>query len=192
MVAEEFAFLSAGTAPELAPRLLGCEFVRLLDDQEVVVRIVEVEAYDQADAASHSYRGKTPRTAAMFGPAGHLYVYFIYGMHHSMNVVVGPEDRGTGVLIRAVEPVSGEKLLQLNRPAAHGVNLTNGPGKLCQALAVDRAFNGHDLSAEPLRLRILPALPQADIVQTTRVGISQAKDQPWRFYIRDNPYVSKP
>jgi DNA-3-methyladenine glycosylase len=191
MVAPEFMFLSEGSAPELAPRLLGCEFARTLDDQEAVVRIVEVEAYDQTDAASHSFRGKTPRTAAMFGPAGHLYVYFIYGMHYSMNVVVGPEDRGTGILIRAVEPVAGEELLQLNRPAAHGVNLTNGPGKLCQALDVDRSFNGHDLSAAPLQLRIRPALPVTDIVQTTRVGISQAQDQPWRFYIKGNPFVSK-
>lgn len=191
MVAPEFAFLSEGSAPELAPRLLGCEFVRTFDDQEAVVRIVEVEAYDQTDAASHSYRGKTPRTAAMFGPAGHLYVYFIYGMHYSMNVVVGPEERGTGILIRAVEPIVGEQLLQLNRPAAHGPNLTNGPGKLCQALGIDRAMDGHDLAVEPLRLRIRSALPQSEIIQTPRVGISQAKDQPWRFYIRNNPFVSK-
>jgi DNA-3-methyladenine glycosylase len=180
-----------GPSAEVAPRLLGCELERKLGDQIIRVRIVETEAYDQTDAASHSYRGRTPRTDVMFGPAGHLYVYFTYGMHYCMNVVCGPEGTGSAVLIRAVEPLSGEEALQQNRKGKTGAELTNGPAKLCQALDIDRSWNGHDLRKLPLKLVANPPAAQADIIQTTRIGISQAKDVPWRFYLRGNPYVSK-
>lgn len=180
-----------GPAEDVAARLLGCEFERQLDGQAVRVRIVETEAYDQTDAASHSYKGRTPRTDVMFGPSGHLYVYFTYGMHYCMNVVCGPEGVGSAVLIRAVEPVSGETILEQNRPRKSGVELTNGPAKLCQALMIDKTMNGHDLHEKPLRLIIKPPVARDDIVQSTRIGISQAKDVPWRFFLRGNPYVSK-
>ena len=174
-----------------APRLLGCELVRELDGRHIVARIVETEAYDQADAASHSYKGRTPRTEVMFGPPGHLYVYFTYGMHYCCNVVTGGHGQGSAVLIRAVEPLDGAEMMEVNRAGRSGVELTNGPAKLCQALRLDKNWNGHDLRTPPLKLIIRPAALEADIVQTTRVGISRAKDMPWRFYLRDSKYVSK-
>ena len=178
-------------APDAAERLLGCELVRTIDGQDIRVRIVETEAYHQSDAASHSYSGRTQRTEVMFGPAGKLYVYFTYGMHYCCNVVTGPEGEGSAVLIRAVEPVTGETLLEKNR-ATSGITLTNGPAKLCQALAIDRSMNGHDLDDAPLRLEVRPPLDRLAVVHTTRVGITKAVDVPWRFYIAGSPYVSRP
>lgn len=186
----DFGFLD-GLAERVAPRLLGCLLERELNGQKLVGRIVETEAYDQTDAASHSYRGRTPRTEVMFGPSGHLYVYFTYGMHYCMNVVCGPEGEGGAVLIRAVEPLEGVEMMSLNRGGRAGVELANGPAKVCQAFAVDKAFNGHDLHTAPLRLILTPTREQRNFVQTTRIGISQAKDVPWRFYERGNRYVSK-
>lgn len=184
--------LTGLSAVEAARRLLGCEFVRTIHGQDAHIRIVETEAYDQTDAASHSYNGRTQRVDVMFGPAGHLYVYFTYGMHYCMNVVVGEQGYGAGVLIRAVEPVGerDERLLMELRPKP-GIELTNGPAKLCQALGVDKTMNGHDLTQPPLRLVLKPQLSDDRVVQTTRVGITKAVDVPWRFYVRGNPYVSK-
>jgi DNA-3-methyladenine glycosylase len=173
-----------------AQLLLGCILERENNGHTIRVRIVETEAYDQTDAASHSYKGKTLRTDSMFGPAGHLYVYFTYGMHYCCNIVVGEEGYGAAVLIRAVEPLEGEAELQKRRPKKHGTELTNGPAKLCQALDIDRSMNGHDLSKMPLRLIITPPLGENEIVVSKRVGISHAKDAPWRFSIKDSPYVS--
>lgn len=178
-----------GTAADAAKRLLGCELTRETNGQTVRVRIVETEAYDQTDAASHSYNGRTQRTDVMFGPAGHLYVYFTYGMHYCCNVVVGEEGYGAAVLIRAVEPIDNEDVLKERRGGKEGVELTNGPAKLCQALAIDKQMNGHDLALSPLRLVVRPALN--NIVTTRRVGISRARDVPWRFYLKGNPYVSR-
>jgi DNA-3-methyladenine glycosylase len=186
----DFSFLE-GAASEVAPRLLGCILERQLDGRVVRVRIVETESYDQSDAASHSYKGKTPRTDIMFGPAGHLYVYFTYGMHYCCNVVAGLEEEGAAVLIRAVEPLEGEDILSLHRNGKRGTELLNGPAKLCQALAIDKAMNGHDLHNTPLKLIPQPPLSKKEIVTTTRIGISQAKDKPWRFYMKDNRYVSR-
>lgn len=174
----------------VARRLLGCELVREIDGRTVRVRIVETEAYDQTDAASHSYKGKTPRTEIMFGPSGYLYVYFTYGMHYCCNVVVGEAGYGAAVLIRAVEPIEGEDILAAARPHKSGVELTNGPSKLCQALGIDRQMNGHDLRERPLRLSILPERPASEIVAARRVGISQAKETLWRYYLKGSPYVS--
>ena len=174
-----------------ARRLLGCELERDLNGRKLRVRIVETEAYDQTDAASHSYKGKTPRTDIMFGPPGHLYVYFTYGMHYCCNIVVGEEGYGAAVLIRAVEPIEGEDELQKRRPKKHGIELTNGPAKLCQALDIDKRMNGHDLSQLPLRLLLHDQLFDNQIITTTRIGITQAKDVPWRFFIKDSPYVSR-
>lgn len=174
-----------------ARRLLGAVLERKIDGQMVRVRIVETEGYDQTDAASHSYKGRTPRTDIMFGPAGHLYVYFTYGMHYCCNVATGREGEGSAVLIRAVEPLDGENILARYRPRKTGVDITNGPAKLCQALRITKELNGHDLSRLPLRLILQPEIPEARIVVTPRIGISQAKDVPWRFFIKDNPYVSR-
>lgn len=182
----------ATDAVTAAHRLLGCVLERNLDGERILVRIVETEAYDQTDAASHSYKGKTPRTDIMFGPSGHLYVYFTYGMHYCCNVVVGEEGDGAAVLIRAVEPLKGESVLSRRRSRMHGYDLTNGPAKLCQALAITKELNGHDLSQQPLELTLSMPLPSNEIITTTRIGISQAKNVPWRFYIKNNPYVSRP
>lgn len=189
MAENEFDFL-AQPAEIAAPRLLGCYLVREIDGQELVGKIVETEAYDQSDAASHSYRGRTPRTDVMFGSPGHLYVYFTYGMHYCCNVVCGETGQGAAVLIRALEPLRGEDLMAANRHGAKG--LSDGPAKLCQALNINNSLNGHDLRRSPLRLVIRPEIEPAQIVQTTRVGINQAKDVPWRFYLEGNAYVSKP
>jgi DNA-3-methyladenine glycosylase len=181
-----------GKSEEVGPRLLGSLFVYEHGGRKVVSRIVETEAYGQEDAASHSYKGMTPRTEVMFGPPGYLYVYFTYGMHYCCNIVTGPEGYGSAVLLRALEPMEGIDILETNRPGHSGVALTNGPAKLCQAYRIDKTYNGHDLSKPPISLIIQDPLPEESIVRTTRIGISQAKDAPLRYYIRDNPYVSKP
>jgi DNA-3-methyladenine glycosylase len=180
-VTNDFSILDG--APEVvAPRLLGSLLVRELPDgQRVIGRIVETEAYHQSDAASHSYKGSTPRTEVMFGPSGFCYVYFTYGMHYCMNVVTGPVGEGSAVLIRALEPVSG----------VPDGKRTDGPARLCYALQVDKTFNGHDLRNLPLQLQILPSVEPSEIVQTTRVGISKDIDRPWRFYIRKSLFISK-
>lgn len=190
MLAADWSVLS-GRAWEVAPRLLGSYLVRELDGRKLVGRIVEAEAYDQADAASHSYRGRTPRTEVMFGPAGHLYVYFSYGMHYCCNIVTGPEGHGSAVLIRAVEPLEGLEVMKLLRHGVAERQLTNGPGKVCQALGIDKRFNGHDLRTAPLVLVLKEPLPADRITQGTRVGITKAVAEPWRFYIKDSPFVSK-
>lgn len=174
----------------VAPLLLGCILERKIDEKVIRVKIVEVEAYDQTDAASHSYSGRTQRAETMFGPSGRLYVYFTYGMHYCCNIVTESEGFGSGVLIRAVEPVEGEKCMQTLRERT-GIELSNGPAKLCQALAIDKRFNGHDLRKSPIKLIPYSPLDSKQITQTTRVGISKAKDVPWRFYITGNQYVSK-
>lgn len=175
----------------VSPRLLGCELVRELDGVRLAGRIVETEAYSQEDVASHSYRGETPRTKVMFGPPGFLYVYFTYGMHYCCNVVTGQAGHGSAVLIRALEPLAGQEVMSGNRGGLQGETLTNGPAKLCQAFAINKTHNGHDLRREPLRLIIKPPLGQTEIVQATRIGISRGQDMPWRFYIKGNPCVSK-
>ncbi len=189
MSVSRFDFLNA-PSHEAAPLLLGCILEREIDGQIVRVKIVETEAYDQSDVASHSYRGETERTRVMFGEYGHLYVYFTYGMHYCANIVTGQKGHGAGVLIRAVEPIDNIDMLEKRRGKT-GVEVTNGPAKLCRALGIDKAMNGHDLRSGSLQLTPQPPLPPAAITQTTRIGISQGKDVPWRFYITGNPYVSK-
>jgi DNA-3-methyladenine glycosylase len=174
----------------VAPLLLGCILEREINGQTIRVRIVETEAYDQSDAASHSFNGRTSRTDIMFGPAGYLYVYFTYGMHYCCNIVTGKIGEGSAVLIRAVEPIAGEELMKEFRNRS-GVDLSNGPAKLCQALAINKELNGHNLLKSPLKLITQPSIDQGDIFQTKRIGISQAKDTPWRFYIKRNLYVSR-
>ena len=171
--------------------MLGCVLERTVGGRLLRVRIVETEAYDQTDVASHSYKGRTPRTEVMFGSSGHLYVYFTYGMHYCCNIVVGPAGHGAAVLIRAVEPLVGEADMVARRGHHSGSVLTNGPAKLCQALDIGKDLNGHDLRRPPLRLVAAGKLPTDKIIRTTRVGISRGKDKQWRFYIAGNPYVSR-
>lgn len=176
-----------------ARRLLGCELERLLDGEVLRARIVETEAYDQDDEASHAFRGQTVRNATMFGPAGHLYVYRLYG-HHCCNVVTGYAGYGQGALIRAVEPLEGADVMQQRRTGDERrlatPHLTNGPGRLCQALGVTSSLDGHHLAEDPLRLVPRPPLESSQIVVSTRIGITQATERPRRFHIRDNAFVS--
>lgn len=175
----------------VAERLLGCLLERTIDGQRMVVRIVETEAYDQDDPASHSFPGRTARNEVMFGQSGRLYVYVSYGIHHCCNVVAGVDEYGAAALIRAAEPVEGAELIERQRGRS-GPNATNGPGKLCQALSIDRVLAGHDLRAAPLRLLDGGLLPGESVTRTTRIGITKAADLDRRFYITGNRFVSKP
>jgi DNA-3-methyladenine glycosylase len=191
VVKQDFKLLN-GEVVEVAQRLLGCILVREIHGLRLSGRIVETEAYHQTDAASHSYKGRTPSTEIMFGPAGFLYVYFTYGMHYCMNVVTGAEDEGSAVLIRALEPLEGTETMRLARHGLPDLQLTNGPAKVCQALSVDKVLNGHDLQEPPLQLLIQPGVPESKVIVTTRIGISKNKDRRWRFYLKGNPYISRP
>lgn len=177
-------------AEAAARRLLGCELVRYIDNEEIRVRIVETEAYDQTDEASHTFNGRSKRNDAMFQSAGHLYVYFTYGIHHCCNVVCGPEGYGSGVLIRAVEPTEGIASIERRRNMK-GVNITNGPGKICAALEIDRTLSGHNLAEPPVMLIKRPELSDAEITVGKRIGISKAVHELRRFYVTNSPYVSK-
>lgn len=180
-----------GPVDEVAPTLLNT----LLVVGERVGRVVEVEAYGgDDDPASHAWRGPTPRNAAMFGPAGRLYVYRSYGLHWCANVVVGVEGRGAAVLIRGVEPVAGVEQMRRARGERHRLHdLTNGPGKLCAALGVTGDDDGTDLSAPHSRVRLChdatPA-PTEPLV-TARIGISRGTERPWRFAVAGNAFVSR-
>jgi DNA-3-methyladenine glycosylase len=159
-------------------------------------RIVEVEAYHGAnDAASHAFRGLTPRTAVMFGPPGHLYVYFTYGMHWCANVVCGPEGEAAAVLIRALEPMSGVEAMRRARPAARfDRELCNGPAKLCQALGITGSRNGVDLLDQdgPVRLVDDGTPPPRRPGRGTRIGIKEAADKPWRYWVPGSTGLSRP
>lgn len=179
-----------GDVDTVAKRLLGCIIERTIDGVTVRLRIVETESYEENDAASHSYKGRTPRTDVMFGPSGHLYVYFTYGMHYCCNIVTGSDGVGQAVLLRALEPLDSQGFLEARRHKI-GVEVTNGPAKLCSALGIDRHHNGHNLRNPPLRLLATQPVPPEEIVVTTRIGISTNQDALRRFYIKDNPYVSK-
>lgn len=179
-------------AENVARHLLGCLLIRKIDGQQLVGRIVETEAYDQTDAASHSYRGITPRTSVMFGPPGFAYVYFTYGMHYCFNIVTGLEGQGSAVLIRALEPIEGTEIMAARRRQLPLERLTNGPAKLCQAFGIDKNLNGHNLAFPPLQLVTGKPIPAKSIVATTRIGITRDTHRLWRFYIKGNPFVSKP
>jgi DNA-3-methyladenine glycosylase len=181
----------AGRALDVAPVLLN----KVLVVGERAGRIVEVEAYEGADdPASHAYGGRTERNATMFGPAGHLYVYLSYGVHHCANVVCGEEGTATAVLLRAVEPVKGVAQMRTARLAARrDRDLTNGPGKLCEALGLDRSHDGVDLCDPGSAVRLVDdgVPPPPSPVRTPRVGISVAVEHPWRFCVPGSPYLSR-
>ncbi len=187
-------------SPIVAQRLLGSHLHRVIDGEQLIGRIVETEAYGIGDEACHAFRGKTPRNAIMFGEGGFSYVYFTYGMHHCFNVTANQEGMAEAVLIRAVEPVEGIEKMQVLRwgggGAAHHAlqkrDLTNGPGKLCQAFGLTRSDNGIDL-IESEELFITSARPVAPnlIGVSSRIGINVAKHYPWRFFIKGNEFVSR-
>lgn len=180
----------ARPAPVVAPDLLNKLFVV----GQSVGRIVEVEAYTGDDPASHSFRGPSARNKVMFGPPGFLYVYFVYGSHFCANVVTGAEGKGEAVLLRALAPVHNLVDMRLRRPGVtEDIDLTNGPGKLTRALGIGRDNNGTDLCSPASRIRVatdgVPPPLFAD--QSTRVGVSNGRDRRWRFYIGDDPHVSR-
>jgi DNA-3-methyladenine glycosylase len=180
----------------VARELLGQRLVRRWEGQELVGRIVEVEAYvGRDDEACHAFRGRTARNAVMFGPPGHAYVYFIYGMHHCVNAVTEPEGKAAAVLIRAVEPLEGIDVMCVHRKGRQGVELTNGPAKLCYALGIDRDLNGADLvSGQALWIESDRKVEEIGVARGPRVGVrgdERALTVPWRLWIRDHPYVSR-
>jgi len=182
---------------QVAPRLLGAVIRHESADGAVAVRVSEVEAYaGEADPGSHAYRGRTPRTAVMFGPPGHLYVYFSYGMHWCANVVTGPDGQASAVLLRAGEVVEGHDLARRRRPAARADrDLARGPARLARALGLDGDSDGVDLRTSAVTLR-----PRARQVGTAtirtgpRVGVSGLGGDvaafPWRFWLDGDPTVS--
>jgi DNA-3-methyladenine glycosylase len=194
-------------ADEVAPALLGCVLEHETADGLVAVELTEVEAYaGETDPASHAYRGITGRNAVMFGPAGHAYVYFTYGMHFCVNVVCMPEGIARAVLLRAGRVTAGESLARRRRaprrapsgpPAAISPrDLARGPARLCQALGIDRTQNGADLCSPVSELRLRPADTgspagaEPAIATGPRVGVSAAAEVPWRFWVAGDPTVS--
>jgi DNA-3-methyladenine glycosylase len=192
----------AGHSLQVAPGLLGCVLEHETADGLVAVRLTEVEAYEgAADPASHAYRGRTARNAVMFGPPGHAYVYFTYGMHFCVNLTCLPPGTASAVLLRAGQVIEGVPLAAARRtarrarpPAVADRELARGPARLCQALGIDRAQDGADVCdpSSALRIRAAPdgAGHPAAISQGPRVGVSSAAGRPWRFWLTGDPTVS--
>ncbi len=183
----------------VARHLLGKLLIRQPNNpsgEPAIGRIVEVEAYfGSNDPAAHAFAGKTARNAVLFGPPGHAYVYFIYGMHYCLNVSCEPEGHAGCVLIRALEPIAGLATMARRRNLAanaHPRLLASGPGRLCQALAITRAHNGLDLTEPSYPLTLADdGFPTQPIDATPRIGIRHAADRPLRFTLRGNPFLSK-
>ena len=182
---------------ELARKLLGCMLVHRTPDGVATGMIVETEAYVGAiDKACHAWQNRSERTEIMYHDGGYAYVYFIYGMHHCFNVVTGPEGEGNAVLIRALEPVTGINLMQRRRNTKLLRSLCSGPGKVCQALGITKNEYGMDLCdpASPLRLIKYRHIPDEQIAASPRINVAYAEEAaawPWRFYVKDNLYVSR-
>jgi len=203
---------------QVARQLLNCVLIHRCPEGLTAGRIAETEAYTNDDPASHSYRGPTRRNTTMFGLPGHAYIYFTYGAHHCFNAVTAPEGVGEAVLIRAVAPLDGLELMAIRRglvnkrtsgphespsknrtghgQTRHTNNLCGGPGMLCQAYGMSRSLDGMDLTTADT-LWIAAPLPEFgcitefDIVTTSRIGITKAAEAPWRFYLKDDPYISR-
>jgi DNA-3-methyladenine glycosylase len=175
----------ARTVHEVAPELIGAT---LLFDG-VGGTIVEVEAYDQDDPASHSFRGPRPTTASMFGPPGHAYVYRSYGIHWCLNLVCQEEGRAEAALVRALEPTAGLDAMRARRGLEAVRSLCSGPGKLCQALGITRAHDGLPLDAPPFELLARESEPQLAV--GPRIGITRAVEQPWRYALAGSPFLSR-
>lgn len=177
----------------VAPALLGRTLVRQLSDgTRLAGRVVETEAYEPGDPASHGSRGPTARNAVMFGEAGHMYVFFTYGNHHMLNVVARGEGEGSAVLVRAIEPLEGLDRMAQARGRIRSVDLCSGPGKLAQALSVNRAHDGADLvrGAEVWLETGTPTAP-VEVAASVRVGISSGLEHRWRFFVSGDPFVSR-
>jgi len=182
----------------VARELLGKIFVKSNGKEFLAGKIVEVEAYHgDKDEAAHSYGGITKRNEIMFQAGGYLYVYFTYGAHHCCNVVTGKSGQGTAVLIRAIEPISGFDTMIKNRFSRklkndkEILNLTSGPGKFCQAFKLDRSHSGTDLTGKEIFIVEGEKIKSRDIGISKRIGITRSVDLPWRFFIKDNPYLSR-
>lgn len=177
-----------GPVLEIAPRLLGA----VLQHGDVAVELTEVEAYDGGnDPGSHAFRGRTRRNETMFGPAGHLYCYFTYGMHVCCNVVCGPEGRASAVLLRAGRIVAGAEEARSRRNGASDRDLARGPARLCRALGITLDHDGTDLGRGPVTLTLPSApLPAATIATGPRVGLREAAGHPWRFWVSGEQTVS--
>jgi DNA-3-methyladenine glycosylase len=176
----------ARSVHEVAPELIGATL--LCDGVGGVV--VEVEAYDQEDPASHGFRGPTPRTAAMFGPPGHAYVYRSYGIHWCLNLVCDVEGRAEAALVRALEPTHGLDVMRERRGLDDVRALCSGPGKLCQALAITREHDGLALDVPPFELHARTAVPE--IAVGPRIGITRAAELPWRYGLAGSRFLSRP
>ncbi|MCZ2855847.1 MAG: DNA-3-methyladenine glycosylase [Candidatus Bathyarchaeota archaeon] len=177
----------------VAKDLLGKYLIRHLNDENIVAKIVEVEAYRGSDdPASHAYKGQTPRNQLMFGKAGFSYVYFTYGKHYCLNVTTEKEGIPGAVLIRAIEIMDGLELARRNRKANSLVNLSNGPGKLTEALNITKIHNGLDLTERnELFIRHSEIDRSHEITVSRRIGIKAGSEKLWRFYIKDSTFVSK-
>ncbi len=176
----------------VAMDLLAKHLVRMKDRVRMEARIVEVEAYKgRDDPASHAHRGPTPRNAPMFGEPGHAYIYFTYGNHYCLNITTQETGTPGAVLIRAVEPVKGLFAMRRLRPNVSDLELTNGPGKLTKALGIGKALNQTDMTEHGPLYVIESGAQGLKISRSRRIGIRHGTDRMWRFYIADNPYVSK-
>lgn len=171
---------------EVAPDLIGATL--LVNGVGGV--IVEVEAYHHTDPAAHSYIGRTPRNAVMFGPPGHAYVYRSYGIHWCVNAVCETEGSASAVLIRAIVPTEGIETIRARRGVADDRLLCAGPGRLCEALGITKALDGAPLDAPPFALLARQGTPE--IVAGPRIGITKAADKPWRYGLKGSPFLSKP
>ena len=177
---------------EVAVGLLGKYLVRLQDHHRMVGWIVEVEAYrGRDDPASHAFRGLTPRNAPMFGEPGHAYVYFTYGNHYCLNVTTQSEGLPGAVLIRGVEPVEGLEIMRRLRGNVPDSELTNGPGKLTKAFAIDKSQNKLDITKRGQLFFTSREDDDFEIWSSTRIGIRSGLDRLWRFYVKGNPFVTK-
>jgi DNA-3-methyladenine glycosylase len=177
----------------LARALVGATLVSDAPGGRVVVRIVETEAYVPGDAASHAFRGRTPRNGSMFGRHGHAYVYLIYGSHFCLNVTSEPEGVGGGVLLRAAEPLSGFDVMRARRPGVADRDLARGPGRLAAALGVGREHDGADLCAPGGALWLAaPLRPAQPAAVSVRIGLTKEAHRPLRFFERGSRFVSGP
>jgi DNA-3-methyladenine glycosylase len=182
----------------VAKELLGKILVKQDGRLILAGKIVEVEAYDgELDEAAHTFIGRTKRNEIMFNDGGYFYVYFTYGAHYCCNIVTGKKDHGTAVLIRAVEPIAGIKKMSLNRfdklilTQKEKFNLTSGPGKVCQAFNISNEHYGVDLTGDKIFLLDRPGIIEREIETSKRIGIKKSVDLPWRFYLKDNPFISR-
>ena len=192
MVPLKRAFYGRNTV-KVAKELLGKMLVRELGAVRLEGIIVETEAYRGCDdPASHAYRGLTRRNEVMFGEPGHAYVYFTYGMHYCLNVTTESVGQAGAVLLRAVQPIKGIAEMKKRRRKEHVQDLSDGPAKLTQAFAVAKALNGHDLTSGEKLYIVEPSHPEPFKVRTgARIGVRVGRRNPWRFFVRDSPYVSR-